>query len=229
MLAQKGIPAATLSALGAPPPLGVVSSSSREEGLLPEQLSLHQQAFEGLRVGSLGDSVDAVDVQQLLEAVQVAGDGVVKLLYPGLQQGLKLVDIVGTAGSNGPLMQSWMKLLTRSPRMHPLDHVTEEGAAMHKALRGFLKEHSSMLRRAMWQVEIAPKLRGMQVKDTGIAKLQMYFSAGTMLDMMLTGGVIVYLFALFAGLRIFTMGWDEFSKIWRGSDARQRGRGGKSR
>ena len=226
VLAQKGIPAAALSALAVAPALGVVSSSSSSDG---EVVSLQQQALEGLRVGSLGDNADGADVQLLLEAVQVAGESVVKLLYPGLQQGLKLVDIMGTAAANGPLVQSWLNLFTRSPRMHPLDHVSEEGAAMHKALRGFLKEHSSMFKRHMWHLETAPKLAGMQVKDTGTAKLQMYFSAGTMLDMMLLGGVIVYLSALYALLRIGTQGWNEFTKIWRSSEAPSRGRGGKYR
>jgi hypothetical protein len=226
-LAKKGIPSATLSAQQQAPALGVSSSSSSGgDGSLetPQQVAL-----SSIRVASLADAPAAASVDQVLAATQLAAAAVQALLYPDLPPGLKLLDIAGAKGVNGPLVTSWLRLLATTPRVHPLDHVTAAGKAMHQSLMRYLREHSHSFKRHMWQpsVNVAGSTLGpLTVRDAGSGTLSVYFAAGSFMDMVLLAATLVYLGGLWLAIRLVTNSWDEARPA---SDARSRGKGSKGR
>jgi hypothetical protein len=224
-LAKKGIPSATLSAQPQAPALGVSSSSSADGQLETPQ----QVALSSIRVASLADAPSAVVVDQVLGATQLAAAALQQLLYPDLPSGLKLLDISGAKGVNGPLVTSWLHLLATTPRVHPLDHVTAGGKAMHQSLMRYLREHSNSFKRHMWQPSVnaaGSSLTPLTVLDAGSGTLSVYFAAGSFLDMVLLAATVVYLGGLWLAIRVVTSSWDEVRPAW---EARSRGKGSKGR
>lgn len=159
---------------------------------------------------SLTDTLAATNSTTILQATQVAATAISQLLYPDLDPELQLIDMLSQPQSHMDFMQSWLRLLVSSARMYPFDQHLETGKKLHATLVKYMREHGSTFKRQAWQ----PSSIQLRAWDSTTAKLTMYRSAGVMLDMVLTTVVIIYLAALFAGLRIVTRGWADFVALF---------------
>ncbi len=250
--AAKGMAAATLSARAEPygsmlrgglagSSSSLSESSSSSSSSKSSSSSSSESSSSSSSESSQASSSSAVDPAAVLAVAQLAADALTRLVFPDLEPGLRLVDVDGNGSKSGStsstdtdgnghegsegsgssqlsFARSWLALLARSPRTLPLDQHLDGGEALHSAIARFLREHSSAYKRHLWDRSAVPLRVWGGVEGT----LSVYRAASVLFDMVLTLGVVVYLAALFAAMRICTRGWGDFEAMFRATPPARR-------